>query len=313
MSDPQPDGSVHALTLIAFIGSVFSPYYAWARRRHGDAGAAADAHCALNLSLYRRAPGATGFSRHWAMTERGARDLHPTASRLQIGPSQLNWRDDGALQIDIDEWTAPWPRRLRGQVVLQPVALPAQAFALDAHDRHQWQPISPGARVTVDFEAPRRRWSGHAYLDANHGSRPLSRDFQSWQWQRNREPDGSTRVLYEVQTRGGAPQSLSLAIDAEGQINVLPLKRPQPLPDTAWRLARHSRGDQAPQLLATLESGPFYCRSLLLDRDSGAQTGTGLDAVAVHESLSLDRFDQAWVQALLPFRMPRRATGRGPR
>jgi carotenoid 1,2-hydratase len=29
--------------------------------------------------------------------------------------------------------------------------------------------------------------------------------------------------------------------------------------------------------------------------------------VAMHESLSLDRFMRPWVQAMLPFRMPRRA------
>jgi carotenoid 1,2-hydratase len=33
----------------------------------------------------------------------------------------------------------------------------------------------------------------------------------------------------------------------------------------------------------------------------------GEDVIAVHESLSLDRFRSRWVQALLPFRMPRRA------
>ena len=31
----------------------------------------------------------------------------------------------------------------------------------------------------------------------------------------------------------------------------------------------------------------------------------GSDALAVHESLDLDRFSRRWVQCLLPFRMPR--------
>ena len=47
-----------ALTLIAFVGSVFSPYYAWARRR-GQADA--ENHCALNLALYRRPAGSSRF------------------------------------------------------------------------------------------------------------------------------------------------------------------------------------------------------------------------------------------------------------
>jgi carotenoid 1,2-hydratase len=32
----------------------------------------------------------------------------------------------------------------------------------------------------------------------------------------------------------------------------------------------------------------------------------GEAATAVHESLDLDRFASPWVQAMLPFRMPRR-------
>ncbi|HTW26804.1 MAG TPA: carotenoid 1,2-hydratase, partial [Acetobacteraceae bacterium] len=47
-------------SVIAFIGSVFSPYYAWARRR-----GAADPHayCAVNVLLH-------GPARRWTMTER---------------------------------------------------------------------------------------------------------------------------------------------------------------------------------------------------------------------------------------------------
>jgi len=101
-------------------------------------------------------------------------------------------------------------------------------------------------------------------------------------------------------------------MDASGQISPLPLPPRQMLaarcwqPDagsqrlaaSGWGLARASRGQATPALLATLESGPFYCRSLLRDRDSGA--------LCIHESLSLQRFERPWVQALLPFRMPRR-------
>ncbi|UXH78581.1 carotenoid 1,2-hydratase [Roseateles amylovorans] len=304
---------MQALTLIAFIGSVFSPYYAWARRRQGEGQAAAQAHCALNVSLYRRAPGARRFARLWAMTERGTEALQQDATRLQIGPSQLTWQSDGRLQIDIDECTVPWPRRLRGRVLLQPGALPGRAFALDAQAHHHWQPISPGAQVTVDFSAPDCHWTGHAYLDANHGSRPLARDFHSWQWQRSSQPDGRTLVLYDVQPLAGPRHTLSLAIDADGRVSPQPLQPPQGLPDTAWQMRRHTRGHRPPELLATLESGPFYCRSLLLDRDSGDHRGIDGGTVAVHESLSLQRFEQPWVQALLPFRMPRRAAWPGAR
>src|SRR5664279_1621998 len=47
--DAVSDDGAHALTFIAFIGSVFSPYYAWARR-HGNAEPLN--HSAFNIALY---------------------------------------------------------------------------------------------------------------------------------------------------------------------------------------------------------------------------------------------------------------------
>ncbi|MFG6432033.1 carotenoid 1,2-hydratase [Roseateles sp. LYH14W] len=285
--------------MIAFVGSVFSPYYAWARRRNGDAGARPEAHCALNLSLYRRPEGRTTYERLWAMTERGEQQLQRNDRQLQIGPSRLAWSADGGLHIDVDEWTAPWPQRLRGRIHLQPQAQPGQAFALDTAGRHHWQPIAPRARIALDFDAPQLRWQGDAYLDANHGTRPLERDFASWQWSRSALPGHGSRVHYEVQTLDGAERALALDIDADGRIQPRPLPPRHALPGTTWGLARSSRAEQAPELIATLESGPFYSRSLLRDPADGS--------LAMHESLSLQRFSQPWVQALLPFRMPRRA------
>jgi carotenoid 1,2-hydratase len=83
--------------VIAFVGSVFSPYYAWARRRgRMDP----HAHCAVNVALY-------GDGGHrWAMTERGQANLLRRPEALVIGPSSMTWRD-GALVLDLDEVTAP--------------------------------------------------------------------------------------------------------------------------------------------------------------------------------------------------------------
>jgi carotenoid 1,2-hydratase len=74
------------------------------------------------------------------------------------------------------------------------------------------------------------------------------------------------------------------------------------LPGTFWRVSRETRIDdnRQPRVLRTLEDTPFYARSLL------ATHLLDEPIVAVHESLSLDRFRAPWVQALLPFRMPRR-------
>lgn len=311
LSDAQADGSALALVLIAFVGSVFSPYYAAARRRHGDAHAPAEQHNAINLSLYRRAPGQAQYRRLWCMTERGAAALSRSHERLQIGRSRLQWRG-GGLQIDIDEWAVPWPQRLRGRIELWPQALPGRDFALDAQGHHRWQPIAPLARVQVDLQQPRQAWQGSAYLDHNRGSRPLARDFSRWQWARGQAAGataggtaGLARIAYVAQPRlQGLPlPALHLQLDNQGQLHALPAPLLQPLPASGWGLDRQSLelagppGSTQPPRVATLESGPFYVRSLLQHRDGSA---------LVHESLSLDRFDRRWVQSLLPFRMPRR-------
>lgn len=272
------------------LGNVFSPYYAHARRR-GPADPLR--HCALNVALY----GVTG--KRWAMIERGARHLQRTASSLQIGPSALRWEGD-ALTIDIAEVTVPLPSRLRGRVRLHPAGLTGQRFTLDADGAHRWWPIAPCARVEVAMEHPARRWSGHGYLDANAGDAPLEQAFATWHWSRVRLRDGAA-VLYDVTRRDGTRRSIAMRADASGAVAAFDPPAEVALPATRWRIARHTRAEPggAVRVERTLEDTPFYARSVLSARLLGEPV------VAMHESLSLDRFRQRWVQMLLPFRMPR--------
>jgi carotenoid 1,2-hydratase len=53
-------------------------------------------------------------------------------------------------------------------------------------------------------------------------------------------------------------------------------------------------------VVSLLEDSPFYARTLLRVRTEEGE------ADAFHESLSLARFRNPVVQAMLPFRMPRR-------
>ena len=288
----------HGLTLIAFVGSVFSPYYAWARRQAAGSaaqGAEASNHCALNVALY-------GATRRWAMTERSATRLTRGPSRLKIGPSQMHW-NGAELVIDIDEVTAPFPSPLKGQVRVRPEALFDTAYPLDAAGRHHWCPIAPCARVEVAFDQPALRWSGSAYLDSNRGTRPLEDDFVRWDWSRARSPDGQTAVLYDVARRTGEPVSLSLAFDPSGSVCPFDAPPHSPLPPSRWRIARGTRSDTGttPRIKESLEDGPFYARSLLETQLRG------ITVPAVHESLDLDRFRSPWIQWMLPFRMPRRS------
>jgi carotenoid 1,2-hydratase len=278
--------------MIAFVGSVFSPYYASARRRgHADA---AD-HCALNVALY-----GTGGKR-WSMTERGHAQIERSAGAFVLGPSRLEWRAD-ALHVAVDEIAVPVPRKLRGQVIVHPQSKPDFALSLDTPQRHHWSPIAPCARIEVDFESPRVSWRGTAYLDCNSGTVPLESSFRSWHWSRSHDGSGSTHVTYDVERREEAPLTLGLRIGPDGRVEPAPLAPEQRLRRTLWGVDRRIRNDgHGGTRVTTLEDTPFYARSLV--RPAG-------QPVMVHETLSLERFDTRWVQALLPFRMPRRGSGR---
>jgi len=290
--DALSDDGRHGITLIAFIGSVFSPYYAWARRRgRGDP----LHHCAVNAVLY-------GHGRkRWALTERGWGSARQGESWLTIGPSSLAW-DGDALTVRIDEVTAPFPSRLRGIVRLLPAGLGDRSFALDAEGRHLWSPVAPCARVEVALEHPSLRWSGPGYFDTNAGSSPLEDAFGRWDWSRAPLRRGAA-VLYDVTRRDGSTLSVALHADPSGQVRDLEPPPKQALPRTRWGVDRATRADIAEHkatVLRTLEDAPFYARSIVSSRVLGEAV------TAMHESLALDRFRAGWVQALLPFRMPRR-------
>ena len=276
---------------------MFSPYYALARRRGRPD---PHHHCALNVALY----GTDGPS--WSCTERGRQSLARAATSLTIGRSSLAWVGS-ALEIRLDEVTAPIPSRLRGTVRLHPHAVTSAAFDLDAAGRHRWWPISPCARVEVELDAPSLRWSGHGYLDTNDGDEPLADAFSHWHWSRATLRDGSA-VLYDVTRRSGEDASVALRFDASGAAAEEELPARARLPKTRWRVSRETRAEAGhlPAVRHTLEDGPFYARSILDTRLFG-------EAVpAMHESLSLDRFRSPWVQAMLPFRMPRALRRGGP-
>jgi carotenoid 1,2-hydratase len=277
------------------VGSVFSPYYAWSRRRGNPDPLD---HCALNVALYGKA------GKRWTMTERGRKGLRREAARLDIGPSHLTW-DGTALTIDVDEITAPIPSRVRGRIRVIPAAVNPRDFKLDLAGRHTWWPIAPISRVEVDLDRPALRWSGPGYLDSNRGEEPLEDAFECWDWSRANTLKGTT-MLYDVTARHGTGASLALRFNASGEVEEFPPPPRVRLPTTGvWRIKRGTQcepGHRA-RVVETLEDTPFYARSLVETRLLGET------ATCVHESLSLDRFASAWVQMLLPFRMPRVAGG----
>ena len=290
--DAVSDDGRHALVIIAFVGSVFSPYYYRARQKGRGV---PENFCAINVALY----GNSG--QRWALTERGSASLSRTRDRLTIGPSEMTW-DGRSLTVAVDEWGVPVPRRLRGTIRLYPSTFTDRAYALDRAGGHSWWPIAPCSRIEVDMRQPGLCWQGDAYLDANWGAEPLESRFVRWDWSRAILDDGSCAVLYNRLERGQPMQSLGLRIAQSGTVRAFEPPVDSRLPKTRiWQIRRGTQAEPGftPQVCETLEDTPFYARSIIDTRLFGQRL------TAMHESLSLTRFSRPWVQALLPFRMPR--------
>jgi carotenoid 1,2-hydratase len=291
--DGLSDDGRHGITIIALIGSVFSPYYAWAREKGP---VPAENHCAMNVALYGR-PGS-----RWAMTERGASALDRGPTHLKIGPSSLRW-ENGTAIVDVNEIAVPFPRRIRGTIRITPIVLNDRDFTLHSNGQHHWGPIAPCARIEVEMTHPDLTWAGSGYMDSNRGSAPLEDDFQGWDWSRAELPNGDAVVYYDLTQQDQTRRTIAHRFFAKGGSAAIDAPPRIRLPNINWQVARITRSDASSRvkLLKTLEDTPFYARSTI-------QMGLeGEVATGVHESLNLDRFNQRWVQVLLPFRMPRRA------
>ena len=249
------------------------------------------------------------------MTERAARHVRRSASSLQIGPSACFWRD-GELLIEFNERASPLPRRVRGTLRVRTPSTCSFVATLDPQGRHRWGPIAPCARIEVELQSPALRWSGHAYVDSNEGDEPITEPFSTWDWMRAPLPDGSCAVAYDIRLRDGAPGPLiGRRFWPDGCHEPLALPPRQALRKTGWGIARHLRAELGAEggedgadghligtpahLLQTLEDTPFYARSIVRSRLCGESV------LAMHETLDARRFAAPWVQALLPFRMPR--------
>jgi carotenoid 1,2-hydratase len=283
------DDLQHGITLIAFVGSVFSPYYKWARRKPM---ASAEEHCAINVALY--GPGA-----RWAMTERSRRHVGRDSTRLAVGPSQIDW-DGQCLHIRLNEVCVPWLQPLKGHIKLWPDALFNYSVPLDPAGNHRWGPLAPTGRIEVQLDQPDLKWQGRAYLDSNEGDEPLEHAFHTWDWSRTQHTDGSTEVTYDLHGPDRPDRLLRLRFEPSGQVEPLEQVPVRPLPATLWRVPRRFRGHDHPRVAMQLEDTPFYQRCLLSRPALGPQVHT------FHESLSIPRFVSPLVQAMLPWRMPRR-------
>ncbi len=274
--------------MIGFIGSVFSPYYAWSGRRDPLN------HSSINVALY-------GRGGRWAMTERGRQAVRQTPERFEVGPSAMTWKD-GRLVIDIDEIAVPHLTRLRGQIRVIPSAVTSVEAVLDPGKFHVWRPFAPVSRIEVDLENAGWRWDGHGYFDANFGTRALEADFSYWTWSRLPRADGAV-AFYDAARRDGSHLELALAFGKDGTVRPIEAPPRTRFRRSLWTVRRETRADAgyAPHQVRPMLDAPFYTRSMVRTKVEGEET-TG-----VHEALDLDRFANPFLKTMLPVRMPRRA------
>ncbi len=235
------------------------------------------------------------------MTERGRGALRRDAEHLHIGPSTMRW-DGGSLLVDFDEVTAPLPTRLRGTLRVTPRIAGRKVVSLDEAGRHRWSPIAPSARVEVALDRPRGAWSGEGYLDSNWGSRALEQDFAEWHWCRATVRDG-TAILYNVTRRDGTRKHLALHYHSTDQAGEFTPPPEICIGTSFWRLPRRTGAEAGfhARVLENLEDSPFYARAVV------ATKLLGQDVTAMHEQLSLSRFDTPWMRLILPVKAPRRS------
>jgi carotenoid 1,2-hydratase len=283
--------------LIAFVGSVFSPYYHWAQAKAKARGAVVspDNHCALNVAIY--SPG----QKRWTMTERSAACVQRDTTHFQIKHSQLRW-DGSSLVIDIQEHGMPIPFPVRGQVRISADRFFHHQSNLDAEGRHRWGPLAPAARIEVTLDAPQLRWKGSGYLDSNEGDEPLASAFHRWDWSRATMSDGSAAVLYDLEPTGQDDRLIALRFRPDGQTEPFEVGPRMLLKRSAWAVSRATRTDpdgRRPRLVRTLEDTPFYVRSEIRTSLLGERV------TAMHESLYAPRLRSPVVRWMLPWRMPR--------
>lgn len=274
--------------MIGFIGSVFSPWYAWSGRRDPAN------HCCINVATY-------GPGGRFTMTDRGRSALVTTPDMLQVGPSSMRWEGD-KLVIDINEISAlPVVSRVRGRIVLTPHAVTSVELPLTPDGAHVWRPFAPSADISVELEAPGWKWQGHGYFDANFGTRALEQDFRFWTWGRYPVADGAV-CFYDALRRDGSELEAAIGFDRDGGATVVKAPPRTPFKRSFWRVRRETRADPGvvPQQVLAMLDAPFYSRSAVRTQ-LGGQVVTG-----VHEALDLDRFRLWWMKWLLAVRVWRR-------
>lgn len=281
-----------AVSVIGFIGSVFSPWYRWSGRKDPAN------HVCFNVATY-------GPGGRFTMTDRGRSALRRSPNCLTVGPSSMRWTGSD-LVIDINETSSlPVVSRVRGRITVTPQAINDRELALTSDGTHIWRPFAPVSDITVELDAPGWQWHGHGYFDANFGTRALEDDFSRWTWGRFPTGSGAT-CFYDAKRLDGSMLGTGLHFTPEGHVEAIEMPPKQRFRRSLWAVARETRGDVGtqPRQVMNMLDAPFYSRSMVETTIDG-ETCTG-----VHEALDLVRFRSPFLKPMLAMRVPRRARWR---
>ncbi|MDP4990677.1 MAG: carotenoid 1,2-hydratase [Marivita lacus] len=281
------DGT-RAVSVIGFIGSVFSPWYRWSGRKNPEN------HVCINVATY-------GPGGRFTMTDRGTPALRQTQDTFTVGPSSMRWQN-GKLVIDINELSGPpLISRVRGTITVTPSAITQVELPLTEDGAHVWRPFGPVSDISVDLEAAGWQWKGHGYFDANFGTRSLEEDFAYWTWGRYPAVGGST-CFYDAIRLDGSELGSGFHFDADGTASEIDLPPQLEFKRSLWAVRRETRGDSGfrPRQVMNMLDAPFYSRSMVETQLDGEKT------IGVHEALDLTRFRSPFLKPMLAVRVPRR-------
>ena len=283
--------SGQAVSIIAFIGSVFSPWYKWSGRKQPQN------NVCLNVATY-------GKKSRFTMTDRGQSALIQEAHKLTIGPSSLKWDSSKReLIVQINEVSSlPLISRLKGTIKLKPSGLTNVELPLTKEGTHIWRPFAPTAEIEVDLNKPEWQWKGHGYFDANFGTRALEQDFDYWTWGRFPIEKG-TSCFYDLELRNKEKYQFEYHFDSDGTAkNMTSAPKNLKFSSSLWGIKRQTRCDSQsePKQEKSLLDAPFYNRAAVSTTIKGKKT------IGVFEALDLRRFRNPLLMFMLAVRVPRR-------
>ena len=313
--DAISEDQSYSLSMIIFVGHVFSPYYYKARQRElNDLKLRPESFCAFNISLHalnKSAVNQLGSPSLWVLNEYSAEALALSPELIKRDQhcfkiNQSMWhQSDDEITISINEVTKAFFQRMSNKIIGQvQLKLPRRfhhEINLDHTGKHKWMAVAPSADVVVSLEQPNLSFRGQAYHDSNWGDEPLENAFKSWTWSRAELNEG-TCVLYDINEHGKDVNPRALFFSHQGTVEELDKKFvSSSLPKGLWGVHRPNRADHSDlaHLHKTLVDSPLYTRDLVHTELLGEKT------LAMYESLNLHRFEQSWVRFLLPFRIRR--------